>query len=823
MNIQSPPEPLQPQKARRLVLRNFQSPGDIVMLTAAVRDLHRSHPNQFETDVRTPCAHLWQANPLITPLNEEESGIEIIQCEYPLIHQSNTGPWHFIHGFHQFLSDRLQVPIAPTDFKGDVPLAPEEKGWISQVAEILHGDVPFWIVAAGGKRDYTIKWWDFHRFQKVVDHFRDRILFVQVGETGHHHPALSGVLDLRGQTDLRQLVRLVYHSQGILCPVTLLMHLAAAVETKPGMPKNRPCVVVAGGREPAQWEAYPHHQYIHTNGALRCCDNGGCWKARTVPLGDGDEKDNPQNLCVDVVEKELRTKRKPGAARAFSKYHLPRCMDMITAEEVARRVELYFTGGAIGYLTPQQARLAKHAIEHRKKTSKPQSDLPSKPPSDDEAPSGGPGVPCAKTQKPKPPSQNSKIFISIAAYRDPELLPTLRNCIEAAANPQDLRFCIAWQHSPDDPCDNLDDYKTDPRFQIIDIPYQESKGVCWARHEIQKRYAGEEYYLQLDSHHRFSENWDDTLKDYLHYLQATGHKKPLLSAYLPPYDPENDPLGREIDVYGQKSDRFLPQGVIFLTSHHVRDWKRMQAPFETRFLSAHFLFTSGSFPGEAPYDPDMYFHGEETSLAARAFTHGYDLFSPHRPVIWHEYIRKGKAKHWDDCADWGSRNDRSYARYRELFGMDAPHSAQQGKFAGGFGFGTERTLADYEKYAGIKFKTRQIHKETINGDLPPIKSDFHSGLTNTIKVCIDVSKDSLPEPDYDFFAVALLDKSGDDVFREDCAEGEIRSLFQSASDDRFIHIWRSCNHNEPPHATRVWPHSRSKGWMDRIEQVIPYE
>ena len=28
----------------KLILRNFQSPGDIVMLTAAVRDLHRAYP-----------------------------------------------------------------------------------------------------------------------------------------------------------------------------------------------------------------------------------------------------------------------------------------------------------------------------------------------------------------------------------------------------------------------------------------------------------------------------------------------------------------------------------------------------------------------------------------------------------------------------------------------------------------------------------------------------------------------------------------------------------------------------------------------------------
>src|SRR5690606_7270800 len=103
------------------------------------------------------------------------------------------------------------------------------------------------------------------------------------------------------KTSLRDLIKLVHHADGVLCPVTLHMHLAAAVEVRPGMPKNRACVVVAGGREPSHWEAYPNHQFIHTNGALWCCDDGGCWKTRTHPLLDADEKDHPANLCVDVV------------------------------------------------------------------------------------------------------------------------------------------------------------------------------------------------------------------------------------------------------------------------------------------------------------------------------------------------------------------------------------------------------------------------------------------------------------------------------------------------------------------------------------------
>lgn len=320
----------------RLILTTDFSLGDVVMLTAAVRDLHLNYPGRFVTDVRTPFHQLWDNNPHITQLDTRNRSVRQIRCAYPLIKQSNEVPRHLIHGFVDFLNGLLSLNIRVTAFKGDIHLSRDERESISPIGQIVGREIPYWIIVAGGKRDVTIKWWDPRRYQKVVDSYSGRIQFVQVGAEQHHHPKLRHVIDLRGRTDLRQLIQLIYHAQGVVCPVTSLMHLAAAIETKPGMPKNRACVVIAGGREPFQWEAYPHHQFIHTNGALLCCDNGGCWKSRTLPLGDGDERDNPENLCVDVVGK------------------LPRCMAMISAEEVVRRIENYFRGGALRFLTPRE-------------------------------------------------------------------------------------------------------------------------------------------------------------------------------------------------------------------------------------------------------------------------------------------------------------------------------------------------------------------------------------------------------------------------------------------------------------------------------------
>lgn len=315
---------------RKLILKNFQSPGDIVMLTACVRDLHKTHPGKFITDVRTPCSAIWENNPYITKIADDDPNATIIDMQYPLIHQSNSVPYHFIHGFRKFLSDFLNVKIKCHDFCGDIHLTGSEKSWNSQVSDVVGKDGKFWIIDAGSKKDFTAKQWEIAKFQKVVESFPN-LTFVQVGssDANHIHQPLFGsnVINLIGKTDMRQLIRLVYNSYGVITPVSLPMHLAAAVEVneKWGI-KSRPCIVIAGGREPSSWEAYTNHQYLHTCGMLDCCSKGGCWKSRTVPLGDGDSKD--KDLCKYPI-------------KTASGQYVPKCLDMITAEDVIDKIRKF--------------------------------------------------------------------------------------------------------------------------------------------------------------------------------------------------------------------------------------------------------------------------------------------------------------------------------------------------------------------------------------------------------------------------------------------------------------------------------------------------
>src|ERR1700690_729458 len=88
-------------------------------------------------------------------------------------------------------------------------------------------------------------------------------------------------------------------------------------------------------------------------------------------------------------------------------------------------------------------------------------------------------------------------FVSVAAYRDPELVPTIADCLARARHPGRLRFGISWQHGDEQ---RLPDWIGGERFRVLDVDWRGSRGTCWARAEIMRLWDGEERYLQLDSH-----------------------------------------------------------------------------------------------------------------------------------------------------------------------------------------------------------------------------------------------------------------------------------------------------------------------------------
>ncbi len=278
---------------KKLILRATLCPGDILTMTAAVESLHLTYPGEYETDVRTPASEIWHHNPRITKIADDDPGAEKIALQYSSINRSNQEHLPFLAGYTEDLGRKIGRPLSLKVNRPCLYMNEDEKNWVDQVRQHVTSGrkVPFWLVNAGIKSDYTAKAWPVEYFQEVVTHTLGRIQWVQVGAKEHDHPQLNGVINLIGETDHRQLIRLAWHARGGLGPVTYLQHLCAAWE--------KPYICLVGGREPATWVHYPLQHTLHTVGLLECCRTSACWKSRVVPNGDDSTKD--QSLCQSPV------------------------------------------------------------------------------------------------------------------------------------------------------------------------------------------------------------------------------------------------------------------------------------------------------------------------------------------------------------------------------------------------------------------------------------------------------------------------------------------------------------------------------------------
>ena len=307
-----------------------------------------------------------------------------------------------------------------------------------------------------------------------------------------------------------------------------------------------------------------------------------------------------------------------------------------------------------------------------------------------------------------------RIFIQIASYRDPQCGPTIANLLAQARHPERLSFGVCLQWRKDDPADSACSPASLPTWHLLRIDEQdarESKGVCWARSRCQQLWNGETFTLQIDSHMRGEADWDLNL---LASWQRTCHPMAVLSCYPNAFSID---AGTGADVLDRghlpvlAAKEFDEHGIL-----HLKGISRFpipdglpSAPLAGAFVSAGMLFGPGSLIEAAPYDPELYFYGEETTLAARLWTRGYELYNPDQPALYHLYKRSGHSHttHWADHANWSSLNQRSLDRTKALL--------NHGTNFGRYGLGNERPLEAYQEWAGVNFQACTIAPHALSG------------------------------------------------------------------------------------------------------------
>ena len=308
------------------------------------------------------------------------------------------------------------------------------------------------------------------------------------------------------------------------------------------------------------------------------------------------------------------------------------------------------------------------------------------------------------------------VFVSIASYCDPVLGFTLARALATARWPEQLHFGVVDQSPPD--IAHLAPADAKPgRLSYVRIDPLHARGPCWARAIAMSFYEGEDWFFQIDSHMDFDAHWDERLIAQAQAL-LPGRKGLVVSAYPNPFVFSGGAVVHKICTEKVLAHVVRP-GAIFEPGNPVLGFEahpvHQDEPVAGFHLGAGCLFAPGNFALAFPYDPGYYFHGEEQALAARLYTHGWDIFHMSGLPVYHLYnnSESGAAHrpvHWEEGQDarrsqnWWSLEQRSRERLAALL-AGAP--------LGIYGLGRDRSMADYAAFCGIDYAARTLSPQAF--------------------------------------------------------------------------------------------------------------
>eukprot|EP00533_Pseudo-nitzschia_delicatissima_P016554 CAMPEP_0197268376 /NCGR_PEP_ID=MMETSP1432-20130617/4141_1 /TAXON_ID=44447 /ORGANISM="Pseudo-nitzschia delicatissima, Strain UNC1205" /LENGTH=406 /DNA_ID=CAMNT_0042733421 /DNA_START=21 /DNA_END=1238 /DNA_ORIENTATION=- len=345
-----------------------------------------------------------------------------------------------------------------------------------------------------------------------------------------------------------------------------------------------------------------------------------------------------------------------------------------------------------------------------------------------------------------PRRDDGSIFLSIATYRDENCINTVKWAYEKAANPEKLFVGLAQQNCHDncmsgvldggnvEPvppdrdcyqefCESADGkkYCANGQVRVLNVEESESLGPYAARYFASKLWFGEQWYMQIDAHMTFVQDWDATSVD---MLQKAPSDKPIISHYPPPHTEDLEDLVREPSprICGPAfaTDEIECQ-IIRLEESGVYDNEYNETPRFAPFVAAGYFVAHSEFLREVPFDPFLpwIFMGEEIIMSARLWTSGYDIFSPSQSVLGHMYVRRHSPKFWEtvgrDFAPNIHNPLQAMVIERVKYQLGYPESAKDMIAAKSlltaveqYSMGTERPLSQYKEIVGLNMMTKEI-------------------------------------------------------------------------------------------------------------------
>lgn len=302
-----------------------------------------------------------------------------------------------------------------------------------------------------------------------------------------------------------------------------------------------------------------------------------------------------------------------------------------------------------------------------------------------------------------------KIFVSIASYQDPLLLETLCSAYENAEYKENLIFGVCEQSSSGIDLNSIR-FQDQIRYELLD-PVM-AKGPCYARSRIQSFIKDEDYYLQIDSHMIFAKGWDSLLLTYLDWIYEQTNINSIITGYPRSFKANHSLDSFDLNVrYKNTLGITFREGRIFEDGHYSMQKSfpaNSEVPVRGLLVAGGFIFSKICFAKEIPYDPNLYFHGEELSLALRLFTNNWAVTHIPRVPIFHLYTdvkNLPRKLHWnpDDeenrAIKWKDLDRLSKLRLTDLIfsRVEMP-----------YGLGTKRTVQEFSDICGLDLFKKEI-------------------------------------------------------------------------------------------------------------------
>ena len=248
----------------------------------------------------------------------------------------------------------------------------------------------------------------------------------------------------------------------------------------------------------------------------------------------------------------------------------------------------------------------------------------------------------------------------IPAYKDPTLKETLDSMFQNAAYPNRIFTAIAAQYDDEIPMPDLSKIPS-KNIRMLSIHPENRPGVYKLRSILNKLYAGEDYYLSIDSHTIFMENWDEGL---IKALESFEDRKTVLQTYEPDYEEGSEKyIHYEMSV-SLDNEVKIPKLVMKGAAH--KDLLKSDEMPISNYVQAGMIFTRGNFAREIRWGELWQDYQEEPFLSFEMFMLGWtprlmvkQKFFSHEPERYYKAVYNAiPNSHVRDLNDsWAAQKD----------------------------------------------------------------------------------------------------------------------------------------------------------------------